>query len=114
MHQGLATARGADPTHNWSSLAPAAFPNGLTLLLVQAELGRNGIQIQTPHLGKERRQGAWISGLVTSSEVRLRDGWGLEPTQATQTKKLRDGPTIALDTTARPHHRKWREQCHCL
>lgn len=70
--------------------------------------GQKWLQIPAP--GK----GAWMSVSVTSGAVRLRDGGVLEPTQAMQTKKLRDGLTITLDTTARPHHRKWREQCHCL
>lgn len=59
-------------------------------------------------LGKDRREGPLISASVSSSAVRLRGGWGLEPTQATQTEELRDGFIISMDMTARPHHRKER------
>lgn len=91
--------------------SPMALPH---FCLVQPEQVEMASSTKLLHLGKERREGAWISVSATSSAVRPGHGWGLEPTQAAQTKKLRDGLTVTLDMTARPHHRKWREQCHWL
>lgn len=56
--QGLAAARGTDPADGWSSLVPATFPDGLTLLLSATHgMDRNGSQLQTPVPGQRQEGG---------------------------------------------------------
>lgn len=50
-HQGLAAARGADPTNTWSSLALATVPWPHLAPVCTDGMGRNGSQLQTPRPG---------------------------------------------------------------